>query len=1060
MKEIDNLQNEFYELIKFDKDIFDFIQESPFDGMWLWNLENPDEKWMDLKFWKLLGYLEEFRNQQISWKQIIHPDDVHLENNFLNQFSENEKTPFDLTFRFLHKNGSKIWLRLKGLIIPETNFNRKRMLGTYQNLTYVKQLEIQIDQNVSLLRNTQKIGRIGSWELDLKTNEVTWTEELYDMYGFDPNVPPPPYTEHMKLFTPESWEKLTTSLALTAEQGIPYELELKTIQKNGENGYMWVKGEAVFDENNKIVGLRGVAQDITEKKRNEIETEEITKYLNYALDASGDGIWDWTPHNGITIYSKAWVEMLGYKVGELKSLASEWSDRLHPDEIHWVFEEITKITQSPTNGDIFVHEYRFRHKDGNYLWILNRGKVVERNANGEAYRVVGTHTNITERKIAETQQKESELRLSLATRAGRVGVWDWDIVKNILTWDDQMFILYGVNRSDFSSAYDAWYNGVYEADRERGNKEIEMAIKGEKDFDTEFRILQPNGSLKSIRAIATIIRDQNGNALRMIGTNWDITLEKKLTSELIQAKEQSEKANLAKSEFLANMSHEIRTPLNGVIGFTELLKNTDLTPIQREYVDNANVSGYALLGIINDILDFSKIEAGMLTLEIIESDIIEIMENSIDIVKYGAEKKNLELLLDIDPKMPRHAMFDPIRIKQIFSNLLGNAVKFTQTGYVQLKVQYTELEKNIGKFAFYIIDTGIGISKEEEEKLFKAFTQADSSTTRKYGGTGLGLIISQKIAEKMGSQIRIESKLGVGTTFYFEITTQVNHDKKFDKSKIQGINRCLVIDDNQKNCKILEQMLNQWDIESVSCESGKKALKILQVDPNFDVIICDYNMPELNGIETIELIQDQLKLSFQKYHWILIHSSSDDNELHEKAKEIGVKFHLSKPVKSKDLYFYLSNLHKETITDSLPDTYGKESTSQLSNLKGKVLKILIAEDVALNLKLLKTILTKKLKSVDFLEAKDGNEAIFHFKNNSPDIIFMDIQMPIVDGIEATKRIREIESNSNKHVPIIALTAGAVKEEGERSFEAGMDAFLTKPIIPDKLDAILKYFLIK
>ena len=259
--------------------------------------------------------------------------------------------------------------------------------------------------------------------------------------------------------------------------------------------------------------------------------------------------------------------------------------------------------------------------------------------------------------------------------------------------------------------------------------------------------------------------------------NWDITKEKEVAEQIV-AREAAEKANQAKSEFLANMSHEIRTPLNSVIGFTDLLKKTPLSIVQQQYVNNANISGHALLDIINDILDFSKIEAGMLELDIIKSDMVQLFEESIDIVKFVAAKKDIEILLDVDLSMPRFANVDAIRFKQILANLLSNAIKFTLKGEVELKVRYKALDGDQGKLSVSVRDTGIGINKEQRTKLFKSFSQADSSTTRKFGGTGLGLVISQLIAEKMGATIKVKSTIGVGTVFYFDITTRFEAGKK------------------------------------------------------------------------------------------------------------------------------------------------------------------------------------------------------------------------------------------------------------------------------------------
>jgi PAS domain S-box-containing protein len=1054
MKDNHYLKKELYELIKKDHLIFDFIQDSFLDGIWYWDLDNPEEEWMSPKFWSVLGYdYKVMPHKPSAWEDIINADDLKQSSELFIKHCENPEIPYDQTMRYTHKNGSIVWIRCRGLVIRDNEGRPIRLLGSHQNVTAYVNNKQKLIKNVALLNYTQKIAGIGSWELDLKTNEVLWTEELYNMYGFDSKLPPPPYTEHMKLFTPESWEQLSSSITLTKEKGIPYELELKTLRKDGSQGYMWVRGEAEFDSKGHITHIKGIAQDITDRK---IAAEKLRineERWQFVIEGIGDGIWEWRPQEKKTFYSNRWLEMLGYKPEDITDSDKEWSSRIHPDDIAFTFAEISKNLSGQT--DSFNHEYRFRNKEGNYLWILNRGKVVERNANGEAIRVVGSHSDISKLKQSEQLIKINEMRLSLAVKAGGIGIWDWDIVSDKLTWDDQMFDLYGVNKNEFINAYETWINVVYEADKQSTIDELQMAIKGEKDYNTEFRIQKADRQIRYIKALATVLRDNEGKAVRMIGTNWDITAEKEASAQ-IAARVEAEKANKAKSEFLANMSHEIRTPLNSVIGFTDLLKKTPLSIVQQQYVNSANTSGHALLGIINDILDFSKIEAGMMDLDITKADIVQLFEDSIDIVKFAAAEKNIELLLDIDPSMPRYADIDAIRLKQILANLLGNAVKFTLEGEVELKIKYQEVDVDNSKLSISVRDTGIGINKEQQAKLFKPFSQADSSTTRVFGGTGLGLVISQLIAQNMGSTINVESKEGVGTVFYFDLKTRMEDGDKPDTSMIEGVKRCLIIDDNSNNRTIMKQMLLQWQIQSECCESGFEALKIIEQSEPFDLIICDNHMPYMSGIETIRMLKNKLKLSIEKQPVILLHSSLDNHQLEKECLELGIRFRLSKPIKSNDLFIHLNNLYRENTTNLANEMI---EAPKVDTILEKV-KIVIAEDVYLNMVLIKAMIAELGFNIEIIEAKNGFEAIEKYQEMSPDLILMDVHMPELDGIGATKKIREIESITGKNVPIIALTAGALKEDQEKCFAVGMNDFLTKPIVPEKILTKLNEYLIK
>jgi signal transduction histidine kinase/CheY-like chemotaxis protein/ABC-type phosphate/phosphonate transport system substrate-binding protein len=589
-------------------------------------------------------------------------------------------------------------------------------------------------------------------------------------------------------------------------------------------------------------------------------------------------------------------------------------------------------------------------------------------------------------------------------------------------------------------------------------------VKSFDDGNSHISIREVNGESgrEYFKIEAVPIRNAVGEIDSALEIVEDITQSKRLELELIQAKDQAEAASKAKSEFLANMSHEIRTPLNGVIGFTELLYDTPLSYTQQQYLDNAINCAHSLLSVLNDILDFSKIEAGKLELDPIKTDIIDLVEQAIDIVKFPAAKKNLELLLDLPPQLPRFAVVDPIRLKQILVNLLSNAVKFTESGEVELIVRHQIQDDSNAEFSFAIRDTGIGINDEQKQRLFKAFSQADSSTTRKFGGTGLGLVISNLIAGKMHSKIELDSNPGQGSVFKFSLVLPYSEGPKLAHKSLQG-SRVLFVDDNEKNRMIFERTLQQWQVEVVCADSAESALAIVKDAPAFDVIIADYHMPEHDGLETISMLRESLVE--QEMPKFVLYSSANDNLSPEDIQTLGLSYRLVKPLKESELNLYLSEALGDSAVKEVTIPAPSDPDILPLNIADKKIsvfgpKVLVVEDNQMNMILIREILRKTYPDIVILSATNGIEAVQLYKEQAPDLILMDIQMPQLDGIEACLQIRELEQNNpaSGKVPIIALTAGVLKNERENCLAAGMNAYLSKPVSSEKLEEVLGAYL--
>ncbi len=568
---------------------------------------------------------------------------------------------------------------------------------------------------------------------------------------------------------------------------------------------------------------------------------------------------------------------------------------------------------------------------------------------------------------------------------------------------------------------------------------------------TMFRLRDGEGHW--VQSVKMPVFNRSGRCIGLVCVSRDITQFKDNEEKLRQAIRQANMASQAKSDFLANMSHEIRTPINGVIGMTELCLETPLNSEQQKYLQAVLSCSNQLLALINDILDFSKIEAGQLQLEAIPFDIVNVVEETVDQFTHQTHEKGIELVLDVKADVPSRVKGDPTRFRQILNNLLSNAVKFTDEGEIVVRLEVMRQDAEFVNLQLTVADTGIGVPKNRQDSIFETFTQADTSTTRKYGGSGLGLSICKKLATLMGGDITLESTVGSGSTFRVEVrmlAVEKPAASAFAKlAKLRGM-RVLVVDDNKTNRDILSDLCDQWGFLCATAPGGLDALDMLETaalkKKPFQLVLLDQHMPELNGLDVGALILNRPTLEGIK---IILLSSSISLSEAERATQLGIARSLTKPIKQ-------GVLLDAILEEFLPERkrVSPEQSDELKPSAGqRPMHILLAEDNPINQEVSVKRLTKMGHRV--LVAPTGAEAVEAFRKHHFDLILMDVQMPVMDGFAATQKIREIERMTGSYTPIIAMTARAMKGDEELCLKMGMDAYMAKPFRASKLEEILK-----
>lgn len=1002
----------------------------------------------------ILGYsVEEILSRSLF--DIVPQERHHEVNGYLKAISTNGKASGQMLT--MHKNGTiRTWL-FNNVLEKSGVDESQYVIGNAIDITTRAKLEEDLKETKQMLEETGKVARVGGWNFDLVHQKISWTPVTRLIHEVPEDFVPDITTGIEFYKEGESRYKITKALEEAIQHGTPWSLDLQLITYKGKEIWVRAIGKPEF-QNGECVRLFGTFQDIDETKRAELEASRARKVLDDVFNASSEVSVIATDVEGvITVFNKGAEKMLGYSSEEM--VGKHTPSIIHSqEEVEKVAEELSEEFGRPISGfETFIarperdgseqRDWTYIRKDGEER-LVSLVVTPIKDPDQLSIGYLGIAIDFTEKRNIEIDLINEKSRLAAFVKhtPAAVAMLDTDMryiaVSN--RWEEEY---------DFK-AEEVLGNSHYDLFSELMNEErianYNRVLSGEVLTNKEEKILFPGETQP--RYISWEMRPwflHNGEIGGMMVFTQNITSLIAQREELKHAKLQAEEASKAKSEFLANMSHEIRTPLNGVIGFTDLVLKTNLNETQHQYLSIVNQSANALLSIINDILDFSKIEAGKLEIDIEKCDLYEMSSQATDIITYQIQNKGLEMLLNIGTDLPRFIYADSVRLKQVLVNLLGNASKFTEKGEIELKIENLHSEGDFNKIRFSVRDTGIGINASKQKKIFEAFSQEDSSTTKKYGGTGLGLTISNSLLGLMGSKLQLVSEVGKGSTFFFDVTFKTEQGEAIEWFDVDQIKNVLVVDDNDNNRLIVNQMLLLKNIHATEATNGFEALQLLSKGEKFDVVLMDYHMPFMDGLETIRKIKESFVDNLDDMPIMLLHSSSDDQKIIQACQELGVKHRLIKPLKLQDFYHALSRLH--TSEFDLGKKVENEVPSQDMNYK-----VLVAEDNMVNMMLAETIIKRSFPNAILIKTVNGKEALEYCEEELPDIILMDVQMPEMNGYEATKKIRDLKNG--ERVPIVALTAGNVKGEREKCLEAGMNDFVVKPVVEETLHEIFQKWL--
>jgi PAS domain S-box-containing protein len=1006
------------------------------------------------------------QEQPCFWMESVHPDDRDVA---LAQREQQRRGVFtDGEFRVVRPDGSVRWIRNRAFPLKNRAGKICRIGGLMEDITERKRAEEALRESEHRWRSlTEALPQLvwsaapdGACDY-FSTQWTAFTgvpEE--ELLGW----------RWLAVLHPDDRQPTRQFWTAAVDGRSAYDVEYRVRRSDGTYRWFKTRGVPIRDSEGWIVKWFGTCTDITDHKEAAAALQVANARLDLAVRGSHVGIWEIDMPDGIYEHGRAhfvnvW-DQVGYDCPDAPGDFAAWMALVHPDDR----ERLERSIEARLSGETreFGNEYRVRHRDGSYRWVLSRGVVV-RDAEGKPIRFAGSCFDITDLKRAEEALRASEQRFRLLTEQAPDAIFLADLDGRYTAVNTSACRMLGYEREELVGKQNTDLVPAEEVPLLVERREA--LLRGEAVPVAEYRLRRKDGVFLPVEFSSCLLPDG-----RWLGIGRDISERKRQEAELRRAKEAAEAANRAKSEFLANVSHEIRTPMNAILGMTELTLDTPLAEEQQKYLTTVKSSAEALLNVINDLLDFSKIEAGKLELDSADFSLRSLLNETLRALALRAHRKGLELVCQIRPGVPDALMGDAGRLRQVLLNLVGNAIKFTEEGEVVVRVSVSDDKVteepadssvtlspcHLVTLSFEVSDTGIGIPADKQHRIFQAFEQVDTSMTRRYEGTGLGLSIASRLVDLMGGRITVESEPDQGSTFRFTARFR-QPSQPLRTSPVGPVvhlhgQRVLIVDDNATNRLILEEWLRDWRTEPTAVADGLTALDALwravALGQPYPLVLLDARMPGCDGLALAAKIAQSPELSRSR---IILLSSEDHPGDLKRHRKLGIAAVATKPLQQEELletiYRVLSRAPTAQPMAERPAADERDNREPANDAApARPLRVLLAEDNDLNQQVVQHLLERKGHTVQI--AGDGREALAALEQGGFDLLLLDVHMPELDGFQVIQALRQREQATGQHLPVIALTARSMKGDRERCLQAGMDDYLAKPLRARELFATM------